>query len=54
MSEAMAMEHLLLKLWEFEGYWGRTRQRVPAKSTWPELDVVVRTRPVLSGSGSSS
>lgn len=39
--EAMAVEHLLLRAWEFEGFWGRTRQRVPvARDNWPELDVV--------------
>lgn len=40
--EAMAIEQLVLRNWELEGYWGRTRQRVPPRNggNWPELDVV--------------
>jgi hypothetical protein len=40
--EAMAIEQLILRAWELEGFWGRTRQRVPLRGggNWPELDVV--------------
>jgi hypothetical protein len=45
--EAMAIEQLVLRAWELEGYWGRTRQRVQPRNggNWPEIDVVaVRSR----------
>lgn len=49
MSEAMALERLLLAAWELEGYWGRTRARVPQAGSWREIDVLAVRRDASAG-----
>jgi hypothetical protein len=39
-DEAMALERLLLRAWELEGYFGQARVRVQRDGNWPELDAV--------------
>lgn len=39
-DEAMALERLLLRAWELDGYFGQARVRVQRDGNWPELDAV--------------
>lgn len=38
--EAMAIEQLLLRRWEIEGFWGQNRVRISGNNYWREIDAI--------------